>query len=128
MGSIKTIIVDENALYRSALTELLTVNGIHVIGQAANEKALFKQMGTEVPDILMYDFFNSVEPFADTVAKLRRVAPETKLLVLSFETNPALIEFCLSNGAKGFYDKRITDSEYLISGLKKIAEGNTVVY
>jgi DNA-binding NarL/FixJ family response regulator len=126
-NNIKTIIVDGSALFREALAEMLSSKGISVIGEAANEKAMLEQLALQIPDILIYDFFNSSERFDLTMEKIRKVAPEMKVIVLSFESRPELIEFCLANRVNGFCDKNISDFDYLVDGLKKIGYGETVV-
>jgi two-component system, NarL family, response regulator DegU len=124
---IKTIIVDESDLFRNALTELLTENGIDVIGSATNERDMLKQISENKPDVLIYDFYNSAERFELTMEKIKTIAPDIKLMVMCFENSPVSIDFCLASGAKGFCDKNLVDFGDIINAIKKIEQGETVI-
>lgn len=126
-ANIKIGIVDENGLFKMALIQGLNSEGFLSISESANEEDMLKQLSSNLPDVLLYDFYNSSERFYITIEKIKKVAPKTKLLVLSFENSPEIHDFCFTNGVFGFYHKNSIDFQEMAYGIEKIANGEVIL-
>jgi DNA-binding NarL/FixJ family response regulator len=127
LNQIKIVIADRSDLYRKALAELLESGNFRVTGEAANEGDLLKLLITQKPDLVICDLFIGYGRFENTMKKIFGISPAVKLLVSSTDDYPELVEVCINTGAKGFFDKAITDSDLIIDTVKKINLGETVV-
>jgi DNA-binding NarL/FixJ family response regulator len=125
--TLKLIVVDENPLFSSTLKVLLKDFNIDVVAQADSDEAMFKLLNEQQPDMLIYDLFMGSKNLDITVKEIRKIAPLTKILVLSFETDNGLIDYCVANGTNGFCDKNLPDIDTLAHIIRKIQTGKTVI-
>ena len=125
-SKIKTVIVDGSEQYRNSLSEHLTSEEITFIGLVNNGKELFKLLETKKPDIIIYDLYDS--PISLTCESVKKLSPKSKLVFLSFYDDELLIEDCIEKGAKGFIYKSIYNLEVFADLIKRIHNGETVVY
>jgi DNA-binding NarL/FixJ family response regulator len=116
----KIIIVDKSKRYSEKLANILLVEKIFVPELAENNEALFSLINSGKPDLILYDLFAGDEKFHLTMSKIHKVSPNTKVLVLSFEEHPALIEFCLTRGAAGFCTKSVQNPFIIVEQIKKL--------
>lgn len=124
---IKVMVVDCNSLYTSTLKILLKNFNIDVVAQAESEVVMLNMLKEHQPDILLYDLFTGNEHFQTTVNEIHDIAPLTKVLVISYETDSGLIDYCLSNGINGFCDKNLPDIDTLAHIIHRIQLGETVI-
>jgi DNA-binding NarL/FixJ family response regulator len=123
---IRVVIVDDNKLYSNTLAELLKPHGIVVAGQAGNNEDLEKLVNALQPDVVLFDYVSAGQKFNLAVKSIIRLLPQLKLLILSFESNPDLIDFFVTHGAKGFYIKNQNQIEDLVKAIVKISRGEIV--
>jgi two-component system chemotaxis response regulator CheB len=83
MSEIKVMIVDDSAVVRKHLTDLLVAGGLHVIGAAADPLFAMQRMKTAWPDVLVLD----VEmPRMDGITFLKQVMAERPTPVVMCST------------------------------------------
>lgn len=121
------MIVDDSLLYRSTLAGIfeseLSVNTM----QAMNAKELLYLLKDSAPDLIVYDLFSASHSFGATMRKILRSRPETKVVVLSYETDKELVDYCFENYAVGFLDKSISEVDTIVAAIKKVLSGENVV-
>lgn len=81
--TIKTFIIDDSAVVRTHLTQMLTGAGIHVLGSAADPLFALNKMATNWPDVIVLD----VEmPRMDGISFLRKLMAERPTPVVMCST------------------------------------------
>lgn len=106
MSAIKVMLVDDSAIVRKHLTELLTAGGIEVIGAAADPVFAMQRMKVQWPDVLVLD----VEmPRMDGITFLKQIMAErpTPVVMCSTLTEKGgqTTMQALAAGAVGFITK-----------------------
>ncbi|MFT3858508.1 MAG: chemotaxis response regulator protein-glutamate methylesterase [Aquabacterium sp.] len=133
MSEIKVMIVDDSAVVRRHLTELLTAGGLNVIGAAADPLFAMQRMKANWPDVIVLD----VEmPRMDGISFLKQVMAErpTPVVMCSTLTEKGgqTTMQALSAGAVGFVTKpRIglkdfleDESNGIVAAVKTAARAN----
>jgi DNA-binding NarL/FixJ family response regulator len=104
----RLVIVDDHTLFRNGLRELLShAPDLTVVGEGSSGPeavALAEQLR---PDVLLLDVEMPGPGAAETVEQLQRVAPDTRIVVLTMHEDPALVHELLSRGASAYLNKTI---------------------
>jgi DNA-binding NarL/FixJ family response regulator len=107
-GPTRLVIVDDHTLFRSGLRELLShVPDLVVVGEGSSGTdavALAEQLR---PDVLLLDVEMPGPGAAATVERLQKVAPDTRIVVLTMHEDAALVHELLSRGASAYLNKTI---------------------
>jgi DNA-binding NarL/FixJ family response regulator len=107
-GPTRLVIVDDHTLFRSGLRELLShLPDLVVVGEGSSGTdavALAEQLR---PDVLLLDVEMPGPGAAETVEQLQKVAPDTRIVVLTMHEDSALVHELLSRGASAYLNKTI---------------------
>jgi len=119
-------IVDDHELFLLGLVQLVEKNyNIPVVGQFKNGKQVldFLDIGHDI-DLLILDLNMPVMSGTTLLAKLDKVYPHVKKLVLSLHADAMTISLCKDLGADGYLSKDVvwTDLEQAINEI--LAGGN----
>jgi len=124
---IRVLIADDDHLMRAGLVELLTADpDIDIAGQAATGREAVEQGRRLNPDVVLMDVRM---PDLDGIAATRqlcRIAPHTRILILTTFEQDDYIFGALRAGASGFLLKR-TRPEDLIAAVHTIAAGDSLL-
>jgi DNA-binding NarL/FixJ family response regulator len=128
MGNkLKVLLVDDHALVRRGFRRMLEDEPtIHVVGEASDGMEAVESAEKLEPDVVVMD---CALPQINGIEASRRILankPETKILMLSMHSEDTLIRQALEAGAKGYVLKNAMDLD-LVSAIKKVAEGKTVL-
>jgi DNA-binding NarL/FixJ family response regulator len=123
MTQIKILIVDDQELFRKALSTLLTVEkDFHVVGDASNGEEAIRLATLLQPNIILMDLRM---PIMDGVAATRRIhssLPHIKVIILTtFDEDEDVFEG-LRAGAVGYLLKDVS-TENLIAAIKAADRG-----
>lgn len=121
------MIVDDSLLYRNTLAGIFESDLSVDTMQAMNAKEMLYLLKDNAPDLIIYDLFSASNNFGATMQKILDSRPETKVVVLSYETDKELIDYCFDNLAAGFFDKSISEVETIVAAIKDILAGEKVV-
>jgi DNA-binding NarL/FixJ family response regulator len=123
----QVLIADDDALMRAGLVELLAADPqIKVVGQAATGRQAVEQARRLAPEVVLMDVRM---PDLDGIAatrELARVAPATKVLILTTFEQDDYIFGALRAGASGFLLKRARPEE-LLAAVHTIAAGEALL-
>ncbi|EMD26589.1 LuxR C-terminal-related transcriptional regulator [Amycolatopsis azurea] len=108
---------------RSALE---TVSGIAVIGEAATANATIAETFRHRPDVLIIDPQLGESAAVDVIGRVSRVAPETRVLVLSAVDDDTAVRSAIQAGARGYLIKG-ADLDQVIRGVQVVAAGEAIV-
>jgi DNA-binding NarL/FixJ family response regulator len=128
MGNkLKVLLVDDHALVRRGFRRMLEDEPtFQVVGEASDGTEAVQIADRLQPDVIVMDCalpqINGIEAARRILAK----RPETAVLMLSMHSEDTLIRQALEAGAKGYVLKNAMDLD-LVSAIKKVAEGKTVL-
>jgi len=123
---LRVLLIDDHALVRKGLEELLQSRGIDVIGSAGSGEegiAIAKQAS---PDIILLDIKMPGMSGLETLEKLKSDGIATPVLMLSMSRDEADLARALREGAQGYLLKDM-DPDELIPALNDAMTGKNVV-
>jgi DNA-binding NarL/FixJ family response regulator len=110
----RVLLVDDHTLFRQAIREVLeTDTSIEVVAEAGDSASAVRMAGTTQPDVILLDVELDGTDTSDTLARLRRAAPQAKVVILTMYDNPLLIRRLLGQGARGYLLKTITREDLI---------------
>jgi DNA-binding NarL/FixJ family response regulator len=101
----RLLVVDDHAMLREALVELLVQAGFEVVGEAgdgADAVALAKRLE---PDVVLMDLRMPVLSGLDAAPLIREACPATQVVLLSAFESPALEQQALAAGCFAYVVK-----------------------
>lgn len=106
------LLVDDHSLIRAGVRALvLDIPGYAVIGEANDGSQLLEMVEQLCPDIVLLDISMKQTGGLEALQRLKQVRPQSKVLILSMHTDPALIMQALESGAYGYLLKGTTATE-----------------
>lgn len=124
---IRVLIVDDQQLLRRGLRMLLsTVEGLDVVGEAADGQEALAVIAKVAPDVVVADARMPVMDGPALVAACRELHPDLPVLVLTTFDDPEVVLGSLSAGAAGFLLKDVSP-ERLADGIQAAARGELVI-
>jgi two-component system response regulator NreC len=122
---ITLILADDHKVVRSGLRMLLESSGrFEVLGESGDVGSTVEAVLAQRPRVLVLDLNMGGESALDVIPRLRAEAPETQIVVLTMQDNPAFAQAALRAGAAGYVLKDAADTE-LMSAVELAAEGRT---
>ncbi|QVW21729.1 response regulator transcription factor [Pseudomonas hormoni] len=115
------LLVDDHSLIRAGVRALvLDIPGYAVIGEANDGSQLLEMVERLSPDIVLLDISMKETGGLEALQRLKRVRPQSKVLILSMHTDPALIMQALESGAHGYLlkDTTATELEHALDALR----------
>ena len=99
---------------------VLDIPGYAVIGEANDGSQLLEMVEQLSPDIVLLDISMKETGGLEALQRLKRVRPQSKVLILSMHTDPALIMQALESGAHGYLlkDTTATELEHALEALR----------
>src|SRR5581483_684483 len=122
---ITIVLADDHQVVRSGLRLLLeTEPDFQVVAEAGDVPTTERRLGAYHPRVLILDLNMPGEPSLPAIPRLRKGAPETQIVVLTMQSDPAFAREALRAGAIGYVLKEAADSE-LVQADRMPAEGRT---
>jgi two-component system response regulator NreC len=119
------VLADDHRVVRSGLRMLLeTDDRFEVLGEAGDLAGAEDLVLTCHPDILVLDLNMAGESSLSAVPGLRERAPDTQIVILTMQENPAFAREAFRAGARGYVLKDAADSE-LMQAIELAAAGGT---
>ena len=115
------LLVDDHSLIRAGVRALvLDIPGYAVVGEASDGSQLLEMVEQLAPDIVLLDISMKETGGLEALQRLKRVRPQSKVLILSMHTDPALIMQALESGAHGYLlkDTTATELEHALEALR----------
>ncbi|KII27380.1 MULTISPECIES: response regulator transcription factor [Pseudomonas] len=115
------LLVDDHSLIRAGVRALvMDLPGYAVIGEANDGSQLLAMVEHLSPDIVLLDISMKQTGGLEALTQLKRIRPQSKVLILSMHTDPALIMQALESGAHGYLlkDTTATELEHALEALR----------
>jgi len=123
MKPIRVVLADDHTLVRRGLSALLTADGsISVVGEAEDGRELAKKARALQPDVALVDISMPLLNGLDAMLKIRRVSPQTRVIILSMFSDDAYIAAAWEHGAAGYVLKDEAP-EQLIEAIHTVVSG-----
>lgn len=99
---------------------VLDIPGYAIIGEADDGSQLLEMVETLSPDIILLDISMKETGGLEALQRLKRGRPQSKVLILSMHTEPAIIMQALESGAHGYLlkDTTATELEHALDALR----------
>ncbi len=124
-GPITIVIADDHQVVRSGLRLLLEAEeGFRVIAEAGDVATTERRVTAYHPQVLILDLNMPGESSLPAIPRLRSSAPDTQIVVLTMQNDPAFAREALRAGAIGYVLKEAADDE-LIQAVRLAAAGRT---
>jgi DNA-binding NarL/FixJ family response regulator len=119
---MKVLIVDDSAIIRVRLAELLTeIEGVEVVAQAENAMRAFDLMQALKPDVAIVDVRMPKRSGMELLEDVKKTRQPPKIIMLTNFPTPENREKCFSRGADFFFDKS-SEIEEVMSVLKDLLQ------
>lgn len=124
---IRVAVADDQAIIRDGLVTVLgLLPDIEVVGEAADGEEAVALAVAARPDVLLMDLRMPVLDGAAATARVREVAPETAVLILTTYADDGSIVGALRAGARGYLTKDAGRAE-LAAAVRAVASGQTTL-
>lgn len=124
-STIRIVIADDHAVVRSGLRLLLdSEEDFEVVAEAGDVDAACRYVRGHHPRVLVLDLNMPGRSSLEVIPQLRQDAPETQIVVLTMQDDPAFARQALGAGALAYVLKEAADSE-LVEAVRRAAAGET---
>lgn len=123
-GSISILVVDDSECYRRfVVSELRQRPDVQTVHEVADGFEAVQRAAEQKPDLILLDIGLPGLNGLQAGRLIRKVAPGSKLLFLSQETSPEIVQEVANLGAQGFLHK---SDGGLLSAVDAILRGRTL--
>ncbi len=124
---IRLILADDHEIVRNGIRLVLEEqDDMEVVAEAADgEEAIRYTLGHK-PDVLVLDLNMPGLSGLDAIPKVLDVSPDTAIVVLTMQAEPAFAREALRAGARGYVVKQSAASE-LVGAVRAIVAGDTYI-
>ena len=125
-SSISIVIADDHAVVRTGLRMLLDAEpGFQVVAEAGTvDEARARRRASTLPPCSILDLHMPGDTSLSAMPELRRAAPDTAIVVLTMQKDPAFAREAMAAGARGYVLKEAADTE-LVTAIRTVAGGGT---
>jgi two-component system response regulator NreC len=124
-GDITIVLADDHHVVRSGLRLLLEAeDGFRVVAEAGDVPTTERRVAAYHPRVLILDLNMPGESSLAAIPRLRGTAPDTQIVVLTMQSDPAFAREALRAGALGYVLKEAADGE-LVQAVRSAAYGRT---
>jgi two-component system response regulator NreC len=121
--TISIVIADDHAIVRRGLRQLLDGEaGFEVVAEADDVESARRYLRGHHPNVLVLDLNMPGESSLEAIPKLREEFPETQIVVLTMQNEPAYARSALSAGVLGYVLKESADAE-LVQAIRAAVAG-----
>jgi two-component system response regulator NreC len=122
--TIGIVIADDHAVVRRGLKQLLGAEpGFEVLAEASDIDAARRYVRGHHPDVLVLDLNLPGGSSLTEIPAIRAESPETQIVVLTMQNEPAYARQALSAGALGYVLKEAAETE-LIEAVQRASVGD----
>jgi two-component system response regulator NreC len=123
--AISIVLADDHTVVRKALRVLLEEEpGFEVVAEADDADAAIRYLRGHKPDVLILDLNMPGRPSLEAIPEMQEASPETKIVVLTMQKEPAFARQALQLGVLGYVLKEAADDE-LVQAVRSAAAGET---
>lgn len=123
MKRIRILVVDDESVVREGVVAILSFQSdLEVVGEAENGIQAVEIARKTKPDVVLLDMVMSNQDGLATIPKLKEVAPDARILVLTSFAEPDRVYQAIKAGALGYLLKDATRVQ-LLQAIRDVAGG-----
>lgn len=127
MLQVRTLVVDDFASFRRRVCWMLDENPqVRIIGEAADGLEAVQKAEDFQPDLILLDSDLPKLSGLEAARQIRLTAPKSKILFLTQDLDPAVVQEAFSLGARGYVIKSDASRE-LLSAVRVVILGKQYV-
>jgi len=123
---MRVLLIDDHALFRIGLSELLERRGIEVIAALGGCREALEQLHETAPDVVLLDMRMPEMSGLEVLRQLRQEGHRMPVAMLTTSRDEQDVIASLQSGAQGYLLKDMEPDE-LIEAMKRIVAGETLV-
>jgi DNA-binding NarL/FixJ family response regulator len=128
MDKIRVLIADDHAILREGVRALLGMyTEMEVVGEASDGKEAIEKTQELAPDVVLMDIAMPGLGGLEATLEIRKVSPQSKVLVLTQYDNKEYLLRFLRAGAAGYVLKKAVGSE-LVSAIRSAHQGGRFLH
>jgi two-component system response regulator NreC len=121
--TVRVVLADDHAIMRAGLRRLLEGEaGCEVVAEAGTVEETLRYVVGHKPDILLLDLNMPDGPSLPAIPRVLEASPDTRIVVLTMQNEPAFAREALHSGATGYVLKEAADEE-LIAAVEAAVAG-----
>lgn len=125
---IRVVLADDHSVVRHGLRQLLEASGgFSVVAEAADVPSTLQAVREFAPDVLILDLNMPGGSSLESVPQLREEAPDTQIVILTMQSEPAYARRALGAGVLGYVLKDAADEE-LVEAVRRAAIGQSYLH
>jgi DNA-binding NarL/FixJ family response regulator len=126
MKIIRLVVVDDHALFRAGLVNLLSqMEALKVVGEAGDGREALQVIQQTKPDVVLLDVNMPVMDGVETVRELQKTG-DCRILMLTISKHDEDLFGAIKAGADGYLLKSAEPDE-LLRAIEQVAEGKSVL-
>ncbi len=127
MEPIRILLADDHTLFRKGIHTLLEqMQGIEVVGEAANGQEVLNQARELVPDVILMDIKMPVLSGLEATQKILQENPHIGVILVTMFDDPASVFSAMRAGARGYVLKE-ADPEELRRAIDAASHGEFIL-
>jgi len=124
-AAMSVVIADDHEVVRSGLRTLLSQEpDLEVTGEAGDVRTALTLVRAKRPDVLVLDLNMPGEPSLPAIPTFLEGSPDTAIVVLTMQSDPAFAREALRSGARGYVLKEAASAE-LVKAVRAALAGRT---
>lgn len=122
---ISIVLADDHTIVRRALRVLLEEESdFEVVAEAEDAEGAIRYLRGHKPDVLILDLNMPGRPSLEAIGDMQEASPQTRIVVLTMQQEPAFARQALQQGVLGYVLKEAADDE-LVQAVRSAAAGKT---
>jgi DNA-binding NarL/FixJ family response regulator len=114
LTSVRILLVDDFAFWRQAVSSILLAKPeLQVVGEASDGLEAVQKAVEVRPDLILLDIGLPTLNGIEVARQILKLVPESKILFLSQESSPEIIQAALTTGAQGYVVKAMAGRDLL---------------
>ena len=123
---MRTLLVDDHALFRDGVASLLLAWGHEVVGQASDGGEAIQLVDETAPDVVLMDVRMPNVSGLDATARIKERHPEVAIVMLTVSEDEADLFRAIKAGAQGYLLKNL-EAPQLRTMLEGVARGEPAI-
>lgn len=123
---VRVLVVDDHPMVREGLRSMLDAEAVEVVGEAGSGAEAIQRAGELGPDIILLDVRLPDVDGLTVLRRLKEMAPQASVLIVSMHDDPALVRRAVDAGAAGYVLKGVSRRE-LLAAVQAVRYGESVL-
>jgi two-component system response regulator NreC len=126
-STTRIVLADDHAIVRDGIRLVLEAEGdMEVVAEASDGDGAVRFTLGHKPDVLVLDLNMPGVSGLEAIPRAREASPETKVVVLTMQDEPAFAREALRAGARGYVVKQSAAAE-LVGAVRAVVAGDTYI-